>query len=793
MTTLICNCNQTMPIDGPALARALGLTPAAPTPSTRCSAGAKPASSSAPPRTAPTCSSPARRRAVSFSSWPGATEGALPVAERPIRFVNVRESGGWSKDAASGAAEDGGSDRRGAARATRAGGDGVVRVGRPRARHRQRRPGAACRRAARRPARRQPARSRAPAARSRRSGRCPVHTGRPTRIAGWLGAFEVTWTRSNPIDADLCTRCNACIDVCPEQAIDFSYQIDLAKCTGHRDCVRACGAAAAIDFERVAEEAERALRPRPRPAGHGLDRPAPAAARLFPRRRRRRSVRCGAAPARERRRVREAEVLRLQAEDLRPHAKRPDRLHARASTSARRRRSAATRETKGRTGTGGIVVDPHSVRRLRRVHDGLPERRAHLRRAATARARQAHPHDARDLRTRRRPRRGAPHPQPGGRRRRDRDARPCRAHRRGAARIAGASAAARGLAHGVGRHRPVAVRDRLRRGPGLGAGDARGSARVPRGDRCPDEGRAGDPRRPRLRRRALSHRRRGRGVAAAGGRSARPVRPTSPAPLRSAPTEPALLRLDAALRRPAAATVRRAATFAVQPDKRTTLDLAFEHLLREAPTPADVIALPPPGAAPSPFGAVVVDKSHLHPVPGVRRRLPGRRARRPSRFAAPQLHREELRPVRSLREHLPGRRDHARAAAAPRRRRQGAAADAGAQRSRAVSLHPLRQAVRHAACDRGDGRQAFRPLDVPGPRRAAICRCAATAASSISTAIPAKSGSPSCERRPARSGRSRSPPATTPRSWRVPRSTACSPRSSTRRPMPRCTRSSRSR
>jgi ferredoxin len=84
--------------------------------------------------------------------------------------------------------------------------------------------------------------------------------------------------------------------------------------------------------------------------------------------------------------------------------------------------------------------------------------------------------------------------------------------------------------------------------------------------------------------------------------------PATTAP-RSAPTEPALLRLDAALRRPAAATVRRAATFAVQPDKRTTLDLAFEHLLREAPTPADVIALPAPGAAPSPFGAVVVDQS----------------------------------------------------------------------------------------------------------------------------------------------------------------------------------------
>ena len=84
----------------------------------------------------------------------------------------------------------------------------------------------------------------------------PVFTGKVTSLEGYLGRFIAKWELNNPIDPEMCTRCGACVAVCPENAIDLSFQVDLDKCKSHRACVTACAGIGAINFDRVERSRE---------------------------------------------------------------------------------------------------------------------------------------------------------------------------------------------------------------------------------------------------------------------------------------------------------------------------------------------------------------------------------------------------------------------------------------------------------------------------------------------------------------------------------------------------------
>jgi ferredoxin len=82
----------------------------------------------------------------------------------------------------------------------------------------------------------------------------PIYSGLVTKLDGYLGNFSVNWDLQNPIDPEMCTRCGACVEVCPEGAINLSFQIDLSKCKSHRECVTACASIGAISFDRKERE-----------------------------------------------------------------------------------------------------------------------------------------------------------------------------------------------------------------------------------------------------------------------------------------------------------------------------------------------------------------------------------------------------------------------------------------------------------------------------------------------------------------------------------------------------------
>jgi ferredoxin len=256
MKTLICDCNRTMPLDVPAIARALQQTPGASSEGLQTLHSALCRREAAAfQRAAKASGAGAEELLVActqeqrlFVELNEQTEGAAGIAERPIRFVNIRETGGWSRDAAAAtpkiaaliAAAQLPTPAPVATVGFRSQGHCLV-IGRAEA----------AERAAEMLADRLAVSLLVEGGALSQAHERAVHRGHRIRIGGWLGAFEVEWQSANPIDLDLCTRCNACIAACPENAIGLDYQVDLSPCRSHRDCVRVCEAAGAIDFARA--------------------------------------------------------------------------------------------------------------------------------------------------------------------------------------------------------------------------------------------------------------------------------------------------------------------------------------------------------------------------------------------------------------------------------------------------------------------------------------------------------------------------------------------------------------
>ena len=252
MTTLICDCNQTMPLKAKTLGEALHEDLTLHSALCRREAGAFQKALLSGEDVVVACTQEKRL----FLALAGQTEGASSPSERPIKFVNIRETGGWSKDASSAMPKIAAllamaqlPDPEPVPTVTFKSAGRLLIIGPLDVAERMAgmlddaldvtvfalgaggRAGSA----------------------GGQERRYPVIGGQIETLTGWLGAFDVTWSRNNPIDLDLCTRCNACLAVCPEGAIGQNYQIDSELCKSHRDCVQVCLVAGAIDFGRAAQ------------------------------------------------------------------------------------------------------------------------------------------------------------------------------------------------------------------------------------------------------------------------------------------------------------------------------------------------------------------------------------------------------------------------------------------------------------------------------------------------------------------------------------------------------------
>lgn len=247
MPTLICDCNKTMPLEPKALGAVLNETLTLHSTLCRREAGAFEQALAQGDDVVVACTQESRL----FGEIAAQTPSAAGV---PIRFVNLRETGGWSKDAAKATPKMAAllaaahlPDPEPVPTVTYKSAGRLLIIGAL----------DAAERAAELLADTLDVTIFSLGAGQEgglQERRYPVLTGKIGTLTGWLGAFELTWQRNNPIDLDLCTRCNACIAACPEGAIGFDYQIDSASCRSHRACVKVCGVAGAIDFSREPQD-----------------------------------------------------------------------------------------------------------------------------------------------------------------------------------------------------------------------------------------------------------------------------------------------------------------------------------------------------------------------------------------------------------------------------------------------------------------------------------------------------------------------------------------------------------